>query len=91
VSTRRYSTPHDRAIKAANWAMQEDPECAAAHRRRLALKQELAIANRHEVQAVRAAYEAGRAEWERLTIAVFDRVMAEAGFPQSMPQKAGAA
>jgi hypothetical protein len=29
-----YTTPHDLAIKAANWAMKEDPECEAASRSR---------------------------------------------------------
>jgi hypothetical protein len=75
-----YDSPHDRAIKAANWAMRLDPACKEAHRRRLS--QDLAIANGHEVQKARAAHEAAKAECG-LTMAVFDRVMAEAGFPQS--------
>jgi hypothetical protein len=80
---RKYNTAHDLAIKAANWAMKEDPACAAAHRRRMAAKEELAIATQDEVQSARAALEAANAEWLRLTTKVFDRVMAEAGFPQT--------
>ena len=36
-----YNTPHDLAIRAANWAMKEDPLCVAAHQRRMAAKEEL--------------------------------------------------
>ena len=81
TTARVYDTPHDRAAKAANWAMQEDPECAAAHRLRMAAKEELALASRHEVPKARAALEAANAEWRRVTKEVFDRVMTEAGFP----------
>ena len=77
-----YSTPHDLAIKAANCAMKEDMECAAAHQRRMVAKEELALASRHEMPKARAAFEAANAEWQRITSGVFDRVMAEAGFPQ---------
>jgi hypothetical protein len=38
-----YSTPHDLAIKAANWAMKDDPECVAAHKRRMAAKRDLKL------------------------------------------------
>jgi hypothetical protein len=89
---RKYNTPHDRAIKAANWAMKTDPACAVAHRRRLAAKEELDTALKDEIAPARAAYEAAKAEWERLTMAVFDQAMAEAGFPQTEAKKvAGAA
>jgi hypothetical protein len=73
---------HDAAIRAANWAMKDDPVCAAAHQRRMAAKQELELATRHEVPKARAAFEATNAEWRRITTEVFDRVMADAGFPQ---------
>jgi hypothetical protein len=77
-----YTTPHDLAIRAANWAMKDDPKCAAAHQRRMAAKRDLKISSRHEIPAARAAFEAANTEWNRLTMEVFDRVMAEAGFPQ---------
>lgn len=80
---RKYNTPHDLAIKAANWAMKEDPECVKAHRRWLGAKKDLAIAQRGEIAAARAAYEAANAEWNKLTMQVFDRVIAERGFPRT--------
>ena len=81
-AARAYTTPHDQAIKRADWAMKEDPECAAAHRRRRAKRKELAEAEKREVPKARAALEAAEAEWRRITTIVFDRTMAEAGFPQ---------
>lgn len=68
--TRTYGTPHDLAIKAANWVMKDDPKCAAAHQRCM------------EVPKARAAFEAANAEWSKITKKVFNRVMAEAGFSQ---------
>ena len=82
TTVRIYDTPHDLAIKAANWAMKEDPECAAAHRLRMAAKEELALARRREIPKARAALEAANIEWRRATTIVFDRVMAKAGFPR---------
>lgn len=67
-----YDTPYDLAVKAANRAMKENLECAAAHRRRMTAKQELKLASRHEVPKARAAFEAANTEWRRL-----NRVMAE--------------
>jgi hypothetical protein len=64
-------------IKRANWAMKEDPECVAAHRRWMAAKLDLGMAFRSALPAARAEYEAAKAEWYRMTEAVFDRVMAE--------------
>jgi hypothetical protein len=87
-SAREYNTSHDLAIKAADWAMKTDPACAAAHQRRIAAKEALALASRQETDAAHTAHEAANAEWCRLTHQVFNRVMAEAGFPQ---QKADAA
>lgn len=78
----KYSKPHDLAIRAANWAMKEDPQCVLAHQCRMAAKEELELATRHEVPKARAAFEAANAEWRRITTEVFDRVMAAAGFPQ---------
>lgn len=69
-AVREYNSPHDAAIRAANWAMKDDPQCVTAH---------LA---RHEVPKARAVFEAANANWRRVTTEVFDRVMAAAGFPQ---------
>ena len=38
----RNDTTHDLAIKAANWAMKDDPDCAKAFQRTRAAKEELA-------------------------------------------------
>ena len=77
TNPRRYDTPHDRAIKVANWMMKDDPECTAAHRLRMRAKAELASASREEVPKARAALEAANAEWSRITLEVFRRVMAD--------------
>jgi hypothetical protein len=74
---REYNTPHDLAIKAANWAMKDDPRCAAAHQRRMMAKKDLELATRHEVPKARAAFEAADANWRRITTEVFDHVMAQ--------------
>jgi hypothetical protein len=81
--SRKNNTPHDLAIKAANWAMKDDPECAAAFQRRRVAKQELELATRDEAQTAKAAWEAADTEWKRITKEVFHRVMAEKGFPQT--------
>jgi hypothetical protein len=81
---------HDAAIRAANWAMHDDPACAAAHQRRMATKQELELAGRHEIPKARAAFEAANAEWRRITTEVFDRVM-EGWVSAMMPSKSAAA
>jgi hypothetical protein len=86
-----YTTPHDLAIRAANWAMKENAECAAAHRRWLAAKRDLKLASRDEIPEARAAYEAAKAAWDRITMEVFDRVMAEAGFGEAQAKEAAAA
>jgi hypothetical protein len=80
---REYDTPHDLAIKAANWAMHDDPVCVLAHQRRMQARKELTQAIRHEIPAARAAFETANAEWREITTEVFDRVMAAAGFPQT--------
>jgi hypothetical protein len=69
---------HDDRIKAANWAMKDDPECIEAHCQWLTARKELELATRHEIPAARAraAHEAAKAEWYRVTKKVFDRVMA---------------
>ena len=67
----------DDVIKAANWAMKEDPACAEAHRLRMIAKRELALASRAELPAARAAYDAANAEWHRLTTEVFDRMVSK--------------
>jgi hypothetical protein len=81
MPTRVYGTPHDLAIKAANWAMKDDPDCARAFQIMRAAKEELDLAARHEVPKARAAFTAAKVEWLRITNVVFDRVMAAAGFP----------
>jgi hypothetical protein len=82
TATRVYGTPHDLAIKAANWAMKDDPACVEAFQIMRAAREELDLATRHEVPKARAAFEAARAEWLRITAMVFDREMAAAGFPE---------
>jgi hypothetical protein len=79
---RKYDTKHDLAIKAANWAMRDDPECVAAFQKMRTAREELELAARHEVPKARAAYTAAKAEWLRITTEVFDRTMADAGFPE---------
>jgi hypothetical protein len=83
---RKYDTPHDLAIRSANWAMKDDPDCAEAFQRMRAAKKDLELATRHEVPKLRAVFEAAKAEWQQITTVVFDRVMADAGFPQ-LPTK----
>jgi hypothetical protein len=78
-NTRARTTPRSGP---PNWAMKDDPECVTAHQRRMAAKEELALASRHEIPKARAVFEAANADWRRITSAVFDRVMAAAGFPQ---------
>jgi hypothetical protein len=41
-----YTTPYDLAIRKANWAMKDDPDCAAAFARMRAAKDELDLATR---------------------------------------------
>jgi hypothetical protein len=79
---RKYDTPHDLAIKAANWAMKDDPDCTKAFQHMQVAKADLKQATRHEVPKARAAFEAAKAEWPHVTTMTFDRVMAGAGFPQ---------
>jgi hypothetical protein len=67
---------HDTIIKAANWAMKEDPECVAAHQSRMVAKEELKSATRHEIPEARVAFTAADAEWRRVTMEVFRRSMA---------------
>lgn len=83
-ATREYNTPHDLAIRAANWAMKENPKCVAAHKRMRAAEEELDLATRHEIPAARAGFEAAKAEWNRVTMEIFDRTMAAKGFPQEV-------
>jgi hypothetical protein len=78
-----YDTPHDKAIKAANWAMKENPKCVEAHQAWMAAKEDLETAVKNEVPAARKAAEAAKAKWLKVTNEVFNRVMAEAGFPQA--------
>ena len=78
----KYDTPHDLEIKAANWAMKDDPACAEAFQRMQAAKKDIELAVRHEVPKARAAFAAAKAAWLKITAITFDRVMAAAGFPQ---------
>ena len=71
-----YTLNSGAAIKAANWAMKEDPACAEAHQRRLRAKEELEFATRHEIPKARTAFDVANAEWRRITSEVFDRVLA---------------
>lgn len=72
-----YVAPHDLAIRRANWAMATDPACVEAFQRRKAAKEELGFTSREEIPRARAAFTAADAEWKRVTLGVFRRVMAE--------------
>lgn len=76
-----YTDAHSLAIRAANWAMKEDPACAEAHRLRMAARRELFEATRHEIPIAREAMAEADKRWLQLTKEVFSRVMAEKGFP----------
>jgi hypothetical protein len=71
---------HDLAIKAANWAMQEDPDCVAAHSRFRLAEVALDNARRDELVAARAEVVEARAAWMSVTEAAFDAVMTDRGF-----------
>ena len=76
----RTDTRYAAAIKAANWAIYDDPNCQASNKRLSAAKLALEAARRHEIEAARTEYERALAQRLSLTKAVFRRVMTRAGY-----------
>ena len=68
-AVREYNSPHDAAVRAANWAMKDDPQCVMAHQR---VWRPSGTSSLHPARSAKSprCFEAANADWRRITTEV---------------------